>query len=182
MTTATRARLGAAGAALSPDRAGRWSIAAARIVLGLLWLQNSGWKTPPDFGMSTESGLYKFTTYAVEHEVFAPYAFVVRELVLPNFILFGWMVLLVEATLGAFLLIGLATRFWALVGAAQATAIALSVVAAPGEWSWAYYLMIAAHLAIFAAAAGRHWGLDSVLRPAWARSDSRLARLLLKAS
>lgn len=153
-----------------------------RIVLGLLWIQNSGWKTPPDFGRNAEGGLFKFTRFAVEHEVFAPYAFVVRELILPNFIVFGWVVLIVEATLGAFLLLGLATRLWALVGVAQSLAIALSVLNAPGEWSWAYYLMIAAHLAIFAAAAGRYWGLDAVLRPAWERSDSRLARLLLKAS
>lgn len=153
-----------------------------RIVLGLLWIQNSGWKTPPDFGRNAGGGLYKFTSFAVEHEVFAPYAFVVRELVLPNFIVFGWLVLIVEALLGAFLLLGLATRMWALVGVAQSLAIALSVLNAPGEWSWAYYLMIAAHLGVFAAAAGRYWGLDGVLRPAWERSDSRLARLLLKAS
>jgi len=162
--------------------ASRTAFFVARIVLGLLWIQNSGWKTPPDFGRNAGSGLYKFTRFAVEHEVFAPYAFIVRELILPNFVVFGWLVLVVEASLGAFLLLGLATRLWALVGVAQSLAIALSVLNAPGEWSWAYYLMIAAHLAIFAAAAGRHWGLDSVLRPAWARSDSRLARLLLKAS
>ena len=153
-----------------------------RIVLALLWIQNSGWKTPPDFGRSAEAGLYKFTRFAVEHEVFAPYAFVVRELILPNFTIFGWLVLIVEASLGAFLLLGLATRLWALVGVAQSLAIALSVLNAPGEWSWAYYLMITAHLAIFAVAAGRYWGLDAVLRPPWERSDSRLARLLLKAS
>ncbi len=162
--------------------ASRIAFFVTRIVLGLLWIQNSGWKTPPDFGRNAGSGLYKFTRFAVEHEVFAPYAFIVRELILPNFVVFGWLVLIVEASLGAFLLLGLATRLWALVGVAQSLAIALSVLNAPGEWSWAYYLMIAAHLAIFAAAAGRHWGLDSVLRPAWARSDSRLARLLLKAS
>lgn len=153
-----------------------------RIVLGLLWIQNSGWKTPPDFGRNSGGGLYKFTSFAVEHEVFAPYAFAVRELILPNFIVFGWLVLIVEASLGAFLLLGLATRMWALLGVAQSLAIALSVLNAPGEWSWAYYLMIAAHLGVFAAAAGRYWGLDGVLRPAWERSDSRLARLLLKAS
>lgn len=153
-----------------------------RIVLGLLWIQNSGWKTPPDFGRNAGGGLYRFTSFAVEHEVFAPYAFVVRELILPNFTIFGWLVLLVEASLGAFLLLGLATRLWALVGVGQSLAIALSVLNAPGEWSWAYYLMIAAHLAIFAAGAGRYWGLDAILRPAWGRSDSQIARLLLKAS
>ena len=164
------------------NRAGGVAFFVTRIVLALLWIQNSGWKTPPDFGQSAEAGLYKFTRFAVEHEVFAPYAFVVRELILPNFTIFGWVVLIVEASLGAFLLLGLATRLWALVGVAQSLAIALSVLNAPGEWSWAYYLMIAAHLAIFAAAAGRYWGLDGALRPSWERGDSRTARLLLMAS
>lgn len=183
MSTVARARLGPqAGAAGGSDRVGQWAIAAARIVLGLLWLQNSGWKTPPDFGMNAEGGLYKFTMHAVENEVFAPYTFVVRELVLPNFVLFGWMVLIVEASLGGFLLIGLATRFWALVGVAQSAAIALSVLATPGEWSWSYYLMIAGHLAIFGVAAGRFGGLDGVLRPVWERGDSRIGRLLLQVS
>jgi thiosulfate dehydrogenase (quinone) large subunit len=170
------------GLAVEGDRAGRWALGATRIVLGLLWLQNSGWKTPPDFGMDAGGGLYKFTLHAVENEVFAPYAFVVRELVLPNFVLFGWIVLVVEALLGGFLLVGLLTRFWALVGVAQSTAIALSVLATPGEWSWAYYLMIAGHLATFGAAAGRYGGLDGVLRPLWQQSNSRLGRLALRAS
>lgn len=182
MTQATGTPLDTALGAPVPERVGHWSLAAARVVVGLLWLQNSGWKTPPDFGMSSQSGLYKFTMYAVENEVFAPYAWVVRELVLPNFVAFGWMVLVVEACLGGFLLIGLATRFWALVGLVQSTAIALSVVATPGEWSWAYYLMIAGHLAIFGAAAGRYLGLDGVLRPAWERRHSFGARLALWAS
>ncbi len=71
-----------------PDRAGWLAIFATRTVLGLLWVQNVGWKTPPDFGRSAE----------------------------------------------------------------------------------------------FGAAAGRFWGLDEILRPRWKNSDSRLARLLLKAS
>jgi thiosulfate dehydrogenase [quinone] large subunit len=165
-----------------PDRSGRVAVFVTRIVLGLLWVQNVGWKTPPEFGRAGGRGLYKFTTYAVEHEVFGPFAFVVREFVLPNFVLFGWLVLILEASLGAFLLLGLATRFWALVGIAQSVVIALSVLNAPGEWSWAYYLMIAGHLAIFGAAAGRVAGLDGLLRPLWKQSDSRFARFLLKAS
>jgi len=165
-----------------PDLAGRIALFTTRVVLGLLWLQNSGWKTPPDFGRSSGSGLYRFTRLAIEHEVFAPYAFVVREVVLPNFIAFGWLVLLVEAALGAFLLVGLATRFWALVGVVQSAAIGLSVLGAPGEWSWAYYLMLAGHLAVFGVAAGRFWGLDGVLRPQWERSNSVVARVMFRAS
>jgi thiosulfate dehydrogenase [quinone] large subunit len=134
--------------------------------VGLLWLQNVGWKTPPDFGRGDPpAGLYRFTGYAVSHEVFPPYAWLVDRVVLPNFTVFGWLVLLVEASLGAFLLIGLATRFWALVGIAQTVAITLSVLNAPNEWAWSYLLMLLAHAAVFATAAGRYFGLDGLLRP-----------------
>ena len=164
------------------DRAAAWTAFGLRVTLGVLWLVNSGWKRPPDFGENQGRGLYAFTRDAVEHEVFAPFAWVVREVVLPNFRFFGWGVLLTEAALGAFLLLGLATRFWAVVGLVQSAFITLSVLNTPGEWEWSYYLMMAAHLGVFALAAGRTGGLDGLLRPAWEQSGSRVARLLLRAS
>jgi thiosulfate dehydrogenase [quinone] large subunit len=164
------------------DRVAPWAGFGLRVILGLLWLVNSGWKQPPDFGQSRGRGLYAFTRDAVDHEVFAPFAWVVRELVLPNFRFFGWAVLLTEAALGAFLLLGLATRFWAVVGLAQSIAITLSVLNTPGEWEWSYYLMMAAHLGVFALAAGRTGGFDGLLRPTWQRSHSPVARLLLRLS
>jgi uncharacterized membrane protein YphA (DoxX/SURF4 family) len=111
-----------------------------------------------------------------------PYAWLMERYVLPNFTFFGWLVLIVEAALGAFLLIGLATRFWALVGIAETVAIALSVLNAPNEWYWSYLLMFLVHLALFATAAGRYAGLDGVLRPKWQESGSWAARVLVRLS
>jgi thiosulfate dehydrogenase (quinone) large subunit len=165
-----------------PSRIDRALIAVVRIGVGLLWLQNAGWKTPPDFGRGDQTGLYHSTTYALSHEVFHPYAWVVEHVVLPNFAFFGWMVLLVEASLGAFLLIGLATRFWAVIGVAQTVVIMLSVLNAPHEWYWSYLLMLLVHVALFATAAGRYAGLDGLLRTTWQRSRSLWARLLVRAS
>jgi thiosulfate dehydrogenase (quinone) large subunit len=168
---------------LLPSRLNRAVIAIVRVGVGLLWLQNAGWKTPPDFGRGDPpDGLYLSTSYAVSHQVFGPYAWLVDRLVLPNFTFFGWMVLLVEASLGAFLLIGLATRFWAVVGMAQTVVIMLSILNAPHEWYWSYLLMLLAHMALFATAAGRYGGLDGLLRPSWHRSRSRFARLLVRVS
>ncbi|WP_367115274.1 TQO small subunit DoxD [Actinophytocola sp.] len=90
--------------------------------------------------------------------------------------------MLVEAGIGAFLLVGLATRLWALIGAAQSVVIALSVLNAPHEWPWAYYLMILIHLAFFATMAGRAYGVDGVLRPSWQASSHPLARVLVRLS
>jgi thiosulfate dehydrogenase (quinone) large subunit len=159
-----------------PDRWGRASLVVLRLALGVLWLSNSGWKRPPDFGEERGVGLHRFTSFAVEHEVFPPYAWFVETVVLPNFRVFGWVVLVTEALLGAFLLLGLLTRFWGLVGAAMSLSIALSVLMAPEEWPWAYYLMIGAHLVVAGAAAGRWFGLDGVLRPVWGERRSRPAR------
>jgi thiosulfate dehydrogenase [quinone] large subunit len=173
----------AAAVPVLPSRMNRAMIAVVRGGVGLLWLQNVGWKIPPDFGRGDPpSGLFLSASHAVTHEVFHPYAQLVEQVVLPNFTFFGWMVLLVEASLGAFLLIGLATRFWAVIGVAQTVVIMLSVLNAPHEWWWSYVLMLLAHLALFATAAGRYAGLDGLLRTDWQRSHSPLARLLVRAS
>ena len=164
-------------------RLSRGIIAGLRIGVALLWIQNVGWKVPPDFGRGVRpKGLYQFTNYAVEHPVFPPFSWLVEHVILSNFAFFGWMVLLAEASLGAFLLVGLATRFWALVGIAQTMAITLSVLNAPNEWHWSYLLMFMAHAAVFATAAGRYAGLDGLLRPHWQSSTKPIFRLLVRAS
>ena len=60
--------------------------------------------------------------------------------------------------------------------------IMLSILNAPHEWYWSYLLMLLAHMALFATAAGRYGGLDGLLRPSWHRSRSRFARLLVRLS
>jgi thiosulfate dehydrogenase (quinone) large subunit len=166
-----------------PSRINRAVIAAVRIAVGLLWLQNAAWKIPPNFGRGDPpDGLYLSATNAVSHPVVPPYAWLMEHVVLPNFTFFGWMVLLVEASLGAFLLIGLATRLWALIGVAQTVVIMLAVLNAPHEWYWSYLLMLLVHLALFATAAGRYAGLDGVLRTGWQLSQSSWARALVRAS
>jgi thiosulfate dehydrogenase (quinone) large subunit len=152
-------------------------VAAVRVGLALLWVQGAGWKLPPSF-----DALRHFTQFAVDRPVFGPWAWFVEHVVLPHFAFFGWVTLLVEASLGAFLLIGLATRLWALVGVGQTLAITLSALNAPNEWVWSYLLMLLGHVALFATAAGRFGGLDGLLRPRWERSSGRLARLLVRAS
>ncbi len=157
-------------------------IVGVRIAVALMWIQNLNWKIPPDFGRDRQADLYSYVEEAVRHPVLAPYSWVVEHLVLPNFVFFGWITLLTEFALGVFLLTGLLTRLWALVGIAQSLAIALSVLNVPGEWHWAYYLMIAAHLVLFAVGAGRVGGLDGLYRPLWRRSERLPARWAVLAS
>ncbi|PZS31061.1 MAG: TQO small subunit DoxD [Pseudonocardiales bacterium] len=165
------------------SRMSRGIIVLARVGLAFLWIQNVSWKSPGDnFGKDSGGGLYGYTVDAVTHPVFSPYASFVKHVVLPNYTFFAWMTLVIEASLGAFLLVGLASRFFALVGVVQSTAIMLSVLNVPGEWHWSFYLLIIGHLFLFATAAGRVGGLDGLLRPRWLASRRPLARLLRLAS
>lgn len=163
--------------ALPDGRGTRAGLAFARIVLGLLWLTQVVWKMPPDFKLLT-----RFTSYAVEYEVFPPWAFIVEKVILPNMTLFGYVTLVMEASIAAFLILGLATRLWALIGLSMTIPIMLSSLNAPHEWSWAYYMMFTLHVVVLATAAGRAGGLDGLLRPAWQAGRGRLSRLLVVAS
>lgn len=157
----------------------RRSLAGLRILMGLLWFENAGWKRPP---FTTAAGLGRYVQLGVDHPVFGPYAWFSEHIVLKNLTAFGWSVMILEYALALFLTLGLATRLWALIGVAQATAITLSVLHAPHEWHWSYYMLIAIHLVLAATAAGRVGGLDRVLRPRWRDRKTRISSLLLKAS
>ena len=140
------------------DRASGWMITATRIAVGLLWLRNAGRKTPTGFG-----GLRGYVNLGIEHPVFPPFSWGLEHLVLPHMTPFGFMTLLLEASLAVTLLLGWKTRLFALVGAAQSLMIGLSVANAPNEWQWAYVLMVGIHLLLFATDAGRFGGLDGSL-------------------
>jgi len=135
---------------------------ALRVLLGMMWLYNVAWKRPPDFGQDAGDGLFKFTSYAVSHPVFPPYSWVVEHVVLPNFQVFGWVVLAAETALAVLLLTGAWVRATAAVGVAQSIAIALSVAYAPGEWPWSYWLMIGAHVVLLFSSAGRVLSVDAL--------------------
>jgi thiosulfate dehydrogenase [quinone] large subunit len=181
-TTETRPPATAPPTAEPLPAGGPQVLALVRIAAGLVWLANLNWKTPPDFGENGGGALYGYTKSAVDHPVIDPWSFIVDHVVLPNFRLFGWATLLVETCLAAFLILGLATRLWALIGALQSAAIGMSVAFLPGEWPWSYYMMIAVHLALFATAAGRKWSIDEVLRPVLATRSERVAYWLRKAT
>jgi len=133
-----------------------------RLLAGLLWLYNVSWKRPPDFGQDNDRGLYHFTALAVSDPVFPPYSWVVENLVLPNFTPFGWLVLFAETTLAVLLLSGAFVRLAAALGVAQSAAIGLSVALAPGEWPWAYAMMVGIHVVLLFSAAGRYLSVDAL--------------------
>jgi len=131
-------------------------MAAARIAAGLLWLANLHWKVAPNFGEDTGGGLYKYTRSAVDDPVWGVWKSITEHVVLPNFHLFGWIVILTEGTLATLLLIGYRTRLVALIGALNAIPIFLSVAYRDNEWPWSYALIFFLHLMLYAVPAGEH--------------------------
>jgi len=158
--------------------AGPIALAALRVLAGLLWLYNVAWKMPPDFGESDGNGLYRFTASAVEYPVFPPYSWIVEHLVLPYISIFGWLVLAVETLLAVLLLTGTLVRLAALLGVGQSLAIGLSVAQTPGEWPWAYWMMIGIHLVLLCTASGRVAAVDAVRAPAPSDGREAAQRLL----
>lgn len=133
-----------------------------RLLVGIMWLYNTAWKNPPDFGQNNQGGLFAFTSEAISNPVFPPYSWAVEHLVLPAFVPFGWLVLFFETALAVLLLSGSFIRIAAVVGLLQSAAIGLSVARAPNEWPWSYALMVLVHLFILFGGAGRHLAVDAL--------------------
>jgi uncharacterized membrane protein YphA (DoxX/SURF4 family) len=148
------------------ERVSGATIGLVRIAVGLMWLANLEWKRPPDFGLNQKNGLYKYVDGAVSHPVNAQFAWFIKHVVMPNYTFFGWVTLILEASLAALLLCGLFTRGAALLGAGLSVNILLSVGRYPNEWPWSYFLMIVVHLILFATAAGDFLGVDGARRRA----------------
>jgi uncharacterized membrane protein YphA (DoxX/SURF4 family) len=154
---------GAARAEPGADAA-LWALAALRVFTGVLWLANLSWKLPPDFGRDDPEGLLYNVELAEEHAVFGFLQTFMREVVIPNFTAFGWLVFLVEATVGTLLVLGLFTRLAALAGLVQALLITLLVVRAPDEWFWTYAMFLAIHAVLFLTPAAARLSLDALVR------------------
>lgn len=158
-----------------PATGGLIVLTGLRLLAGLIWLYNVVWKVPPDFGERGRRDLYHFTHLAVEHPVFTPFSWVIEHAVLPYFTAFGWGVLFAESALAVLLLTGTAVRLAALIGIGQSVAIGLSVAESPGEWPWAYAMLLGIHVVLLFTCSTRYAAVDAVLRFAATEVIPRLA-------
>ncbi len=145
-------------------RATPWLIAAARMLIGLLWLWSLRWKLPPAFAPGANRGLLEWLQLEVQHAAFPWYGQFVASVVIPNFTLFAWIIFMGELLVGLALLTGTWTRLAGAVGLLMAINLGVGLLEVPGEWPWSY-VMLALWQALFvAAAAGRVAGVDGWLR------------------
>lgn len=145
-------------------RAPLWPIAAARAIIGVLWLFSLRWKLPPDFMPAEGRGLMDWLELEVAHAAFPLYGLFVEQVVLPNFTLFAWLIFLTELAVGLSLLTGAFTRFGALLGLGLSLNLGIGLLEVPGEWPWSYAMLAMWHGVFLVTGAGRVWGLDGLGR------------------
>ncbi|HEV8639565.1 MAG TPA: TQO small subunit DoxD [Methylomirabilota bacterium] len=142
-----------------------WPLALFRIAYGLLYLDMALQKAPwIDYGW-----LKGFIEQEIAHPAFGWYAAFLKNVVVPNFPLFGLQTFVVELTLGLALLFGILTRLAGIAGFLWQVNIALGAFNVPGEWYWIWPLLTLPLFCFAFTGAGRILGVDRVLEPALRR-------------
>lgn len=161
------------------------TLVIVRVAMGWLWMSNLSWKLPPTFDCEPGEGdgLCYWMGEMVEHSIFPPQAWLVENVFLPHYEIFGYLVVGMELLTGVLLILGLLTRFAALLGAVQSANLFLGLSSSPDEWIWSYLMLLFLHLILLATAAGRYFGLDAYLHERWRaryrarEDDDRLAQI-----
>lgn len=152
------------------------AIAGVRIVLGLVFLSNGVAKFAPPGGSGSPLGFLIDAQSArsiLEFEVLpggaremghpiAPYRFLVEEVILPNFDLFGALIGLAEAGAGLLLVLGLLTPIGALGAAALQLHLHLMTLF-NNKFLWEYPVYWVPLIALALIRAGRWYGIDAHL-------------------
>ena len=151
-----------------------WPLALARIVYGLLWWQQSKWKVPSDdFGRKSGGGLWYWVHQEIQFPTVNAYRDFLVNVMIPHWTFFGWMTLITETFIGATLILGLFTRFGALVALGMAANITIGILSVPHEWGWTYTMLIMLAAIFLLTGAGRSIGVDAFLAPRLERAAAR---------
>jgi hypothetical protein len=159
---------------------------AARFLIGACWWQQSLWKLPPyytddpaaPFGTT---GLPFWMKQMADYAPFKLQAWLVRDVVLPNFYVFAPIVYATEVFIAASLMLGIATRVGSLAGFLMAVNLWAGLYVAPHEWPWTYFFLVVIQLVFTLHPPGRSLGWDALLRTR-DRERTRHARLALLAT
>lgn len=154
------------------------TLALVRVLFGFLWFQQLAWKMPPDFG-----GLRQDVEREVHYAIVPAYREVVQQVFLAHFTVLGVGIWTAELLVGLSLLFGVFTRLGAGLSLVLSIQLFLGIAYAPGEWYWAYVMLLMLSALLVVVPTGRRLGFDQVLHP-WLTQrgiSSRLARLLARA-
>lgn len=106
---------------------------------------------------------------------------VVRDIIMPNIALMGWLIWLAELSIVLLVGLGLFSRLGGLIalGVSAQLYVGLGGIPSPYEWEWVYLNMILLSLVVIATAPGRFYGLDALIAPRLKAMNNPIARVLL---
>jgi uncharacterized membrane protein YphA (DoxX/SURF4 family) len=120
-------------------------IAVLRLIMGVMWWQQSLWKIPPNY-----DGLVFWMKQMVAHSSIPLQASMVDRFVLPHIGVFGPLLYGVEVLIGVSLMLGVFTRAFAALGLLMALNLWVGLYSAPNEWPWTYgYLIVIQAMFVF---------------------------------
>jgi uncharacterized membrane protein YphA (DoxX/SURF4 family) len=136
-----------------------------RFFVGCMWWQQTLWKLPPTYTDLPDGsgGLRYWVSKMVTGAAFSWHSDFVQYVVQPHFLLFAPLVYAAEVCIGVSLLLGVATRLGALLGALMAINLWLGLYRTPGEWPWTYFFLIVIQLLFAIYQAGRSLGVDALI-------------------
>ncbi len=143
-------------------RGARYDLAFAgtRIAVGAYWLYEQHWKLPPEFGLHDARGLMFAFEQSIQYPTIGPFRTLLQDVVVPHFHVFGWLLLLVEVTIGMSLVLGAWTRAGAVFGVLQAVTLLPAQGRTP-EGPWIYLAILAANLFVLLTPSNRKLSVDA---------------------
>jgi uncharacterized membrane protein YphA (DoxX/SURF4 family) len=138
----------------APRNLGIWVL---RVLMGSMWWQQTLWKIPPNF-----AGLHYWMQQEADHAAVALQGLLVRDVVLPNLVVFGPLVYTVELLIAVSLLLGLFSRAAALLGLLMGLNLWLGLYSAEGEWPWTYMFLVMIQAWFVIDPPGRVLGADTL--------------------
>jgi uncharacterized membrane protein YphA (DoxX/SURF4 family) len=136
----------------TPRNLGIWAL---RVLMGTMWWQQTLWKIPPNF-----AGLQYWIQQEADHAAIILQGVLVRDLVLPNLLIFGPAIYAVELLISVSLLLGVFSRAGALLGLLMGLNLWLGLYSAEGEWPWTYMFLVMIQTWFVIDPPGRALGVD----------------------
>lgn len=141
-------------------RANSIAIWVFRLLIGAMWYQGTTWKLPLPASDA-------FAFWLGETGKYAAFPFIrslVTDVFQPLLPVVGTLVYFAELLFAVTITLGVLTRLGALLALGQGVFLWIGLYQAPHEWPWNYVFLIIVHGFFIVTAAGRHLGVDAILR------------------
>ena len=173
-------------------RVATWPLRLAALLIGVLWLTNMGWRLPwNDFVLPGEpvngveantlrtpqqpgpfvdngKGLYHWMTLMAQFGDQGParfYGTFIKNTVLPNWRLFGWLSFFIEGAIAVSLILGLLSRLGGFLSLLHGANLFMGLGQVPGQWGWSFVMLALFGFIFMFTGPGRFLGLDQLIRP-----------------